>query len=250
MSEVQLLERLKPRVDKTIKSLRKTKFRVDPIGGAAYSRATSIVSAAYKRHGQILEEAIRIRLSDCDYFSVWHEPDFQIPSMADHAIAARNAELDDSLPIELPYDQPGQSRSIQIDALVFDKRIGSLRSYEIKRGNGYFDSGKKRSILRDVLATQALLKSYGAKHSMIASIVESRVIAYYGIKPLPAPYSLAGDELDDHFVFPVTKYVEEVNDYFRTLLYQLLQEVGSPAQMDMFEDLCERCPMRNGAVAN
>lgn len=140
----------------------------------------------------------------------------------------------------MPYGDPG--RKIQIDAFVFDSRINSLRSYEIKRGNGHFDAGKKRSLLRDTLCTQALLRSYGEKRGHTPSIVEARVICYFGIKALPDPLSMTGEELDDHFVFPVHAQVERVNAYFKEQLYALLQTVEGEAEM---AGLCLECPRRS-----
>jgi len=55
------LERVAPVVDETIESLARTAFIEDPIAGPRYSRATSIISSAYKRHGRILEAAVRGR---------------------------------------------------------------------------------------------------------------------------------------------------------------------------------------------
>ena len=246
MAVQSLVDRLRPFVDDTIASLAKTEFRIDPIGGEQYSKATSIVSAAYKRHGRILEEAIRTRLSDCEYFTVWHEPNFFVSTVADQAISGRNADISDSLPIELPYLDHG--RTIQIDAIVFDKRIDSIRGYEIKRANGDFDAGKKRSILKDLLALQSLLKSYAGKRGHAPSLAEARLIAYYGIKPLPAPLSIAGTEMDDHFVFPVVKYVEDVNDYFQEQLYELLRrEAGVELEIDPAA-LCDRCPLHRPGI--
>ena len=51
------MERVAPVVDETIRALAKTKFVQDPVAGLKYSRATSIVSSAYKRHNALLEEA-------------------------------------------------------------------------------------------------------------------------------------------------------------------------------------------------
>ena len=48
------MDRVAPVVNETIRALAKTKFINDPIAGESYSRATSIVSSAYKRHGKIL----------------------------------------------------------------------------------------------------------------------------------------------------------------------------------------------------
>lgn len=237
-----LLDRLIPVVDRTIGALAKTKFRIDPIGGERYSRQTSIISSAYKRHGQILEKAIRERLSESQYFTVWHDPEFNVSNIADRAIQGRNSDIPDSPLIELPYGDPG--RKIQIDAFVFDSRINSLRSYEIKRGNGHFDAGKKRSLLRDTLCTQALLRSYGERRGHSPSIVEAKVICYFGIKALPDPLSITGDDLDDHFVFPVYAQVERVNAYFKEQLYALLQSVGADAEAGA-NALCPECPHRS-----
>jgi hypothetical protein len=224
-------------------SLAAAKFRIDPIGGERYSLATSIVSAAYKRHGRILEDAIRMRLSDCPYFTVWHDENFTISNVADHALTGRNADIENSLPIELPYLDYG-GRTIQVDAFVFDRRVASVRGYEIKRANGDYDSGKKRSILKDLLGLQSLVKSYASKRGHVASIAEARLIAYYGVKPLPDPLCISGDEMDDHFAFLVKRYVSEVNEYFKEQLYVLLKRItGLPPELDR-SVLCDRCPLQ------
>jgi hypothetical protein len=58
------MERVAPVVNETIRALAKTKFINDPIAGESYSRAKSIVSSAYKRHGKILETALRESLRE------------------------------------------------------------------------------------------------------------------------------------------------------------------------------------------
>lgn len=237
-TNVDTLDAMRPIVDATIAALGRAKFRVDPIGGERYSRQTSIISSAYKRHGQILEIAIRHRLSQSKYFDVWHEPTFKVSDIADRAIRGRNSDIPDGSLIELPYGDAG--RSLQVDAFVFDRRIGSLRAYEIKRGNGNFDAGKKRSLLRDVLCTQSLLRSYGTARGLNPSIVETRVICYFGVRALPDPLSLVAEELDDHFVFPVHAHVERVNNYFRECLYLLLETISAGG--DDQHMLCSECP--------
>jgi hypothetical protein len=242
MLKADLLDRLRPMVDRTIESLAKTQFRTDPIGGDLYSRQTSIISSAYKRHGQILETSIRERLRDSPYFEVWHESLFRVSDIADRAIRGRNSDIPDGSLIELPYGDAG--RAIQIDAFVFDRRINSLRAYEIKRGNGHFDAGKKRSLLRDTLCVQSLLKSYGKSRGHDSSLCEARVICYFGIRALPAPLCLVGEELDDHFVFSVYSHVNRVNEYFREKLHMLIEAIRADQDLD-FDGLCERCPIKS-----
>ena len=52
------MERMQPVILESVARLANTTFRLDPIGGKKYSRATSIISSAYKRHGQILGRAL------------------------------------------------------------------------------------------------------------------------------------------------------------------------------------------------
>ncbi|QPH53812.1 hypothetical protein [Pontivivens ytuae] len=235
------LDKLRPVVDDTISASARARFRTDPIGGERYSRQTSIISSAYKRHGQILERALRERLSESEYFTVWHEPEFRVSDIADRAINGRNSDIPDGGLIELPYGDP--ARTIQVDSFVYDSRIKSLRAYEIKRGNGHFDAGKKRSILRDVLCTQSLLRSYGSATGLDISIAEARVICYFGVRALPPPLSLVAEDLDDHFVFSVKSHVERVNQYFQEQLYMLLEGINSQTQLD-FDGLCATCPIK------
>lgn len=213
------METVKPVVDKTIYDLSRTKFRPDPIGGPRYSRMTSIISSAYKRHGQILERALIERLKESNRLEVWSEKTFAI-SAAAHNLAANNPSA--CLKAILPY---GESyRTTQVDIMVYDLSDGVLRSYEVKRGNGDFDAGKQRSILNDLLAQQVLLKSYGEQRGLTVSNAEAKIIFYYGRRSIKPPFSLIGAELDAHFKFDVYGPVELVNNYFRERLYGLLEQ--------------------------
>ncbi len=212
------MERVAPIVDDTIAALSRVTFVEDPIAGVRYSRATSIVSSAYKRHGRILEVALRESLRDSNRHKVWHDDAFRVSREAD--ALASTQDLDACLRSTLPYGQSG--RRLQIDMLAFDGADQSIRAYEIKRGHGQFDAGKIRSITRDLKCIQVLLKSYGEFCQLKATAAESKIIFYYGIRSIPRPWSLVKDDLDEHFGFPVAEKIEQANDYFRTRLHALL----------------------------
>jgi hypothetical protein len=186
-----------------LRALAKVKFVEDPIAGARYSRATSIVSSAYKRHGRILEFASGRAFA--------------------RAIGIRSGmtTLSRFQQTTLPY---GNSvRTLQVDMVAFDSADESIRAYEIKRGNGQFDAGKIRSITRDLKCIQVLLKSYGEVAKFKPTSAESKIIFYYGVRSIPRPWSLIKGELDGHFGFPVVERIEQANDYFRTKLHTLLE---------------------------
>ena len=212
------MDRVKPVVDETIKALARTKFILDPIAGPKYSRATSIISSAYKRHGRILETALRESLRDSNRHAVWQDDVFRVSRAADGLVGTLGE--DDFPNAELPY---GDSiRTLQVDMMTFDHADNTIRAYEIKRGNGHFDAGKIRSIRRDLFCVQVLLRSYGKVRKMAPVAAESRIIFYYGVRSIPRPWSLVGKELDTHFGYPVTAKIEQANEYFQTKLYALL----------------------------
>ena len=213
------MERVAPVVDDTIRMLAKVKFVEDPIAGVRYSRATSIISSAYKRHGRILEIALRESLRESNRHKVWNDDAFRVSLEADSI--ASTQELDGCLQTTLP--SYGHSvRKLQVDMVAFDNADQSIRAYEIKRGNGQFDAGKIRSIKRDLKCVQVLLKSYGEFCKLKPVAAEAKIIFYYGVRSIPKPWSLIKGELDEHFGFPVAERIEQANDYFRNKLKALL----------------------------
>jgi len=213
------MERVCPIVDETIQALARTKFIEDPVAGSKHSRNTSIISSAYKRHGKILETALRESLRESNRHQVWQEDAFRVSRAADALVGSQTEEA--SRQSELPY---GDSvRTLQIDMIAFDNADRTLRAYEMKRGNGQFDAGKIRSIRRDLLCVQVLLKSYGQVANVAPVNAESKIIFYYGMRSIPRPWSLVRDELDVHFGFPVVARIEEANAYFRAKLHELLE---------------------------
>ena len=218
--EPGFMERVGPVIDETIRSLARKRFIEDPIAGNRHSRNTSIISSAYKRHGRILETALRESLRDSNRHRVWKEDLFKVSRAADQLV---NSQSDDECRrTTLPYGD-STIRTIQIDMIAFDEADQTIRAYEVKRGNGQFDAGKIRSIRRDLLCAQVLLRSYGEVFKFKPVAAESKIIFYYGMRSIPKPWSLVKGELDEHFGFPITPKVEQANDYFRAKLHELLE---------------------------
>jgi hypothetical protein len=215
------LERLRPLIDDTIDKLRRTEFREDPIAGRKYSRATSIISSAYKRHGQILERALLERLKDCPRFEVWSEDSFKLSHESLNQLRIYD-RIEKCLSITLPYGDV--DRAIPIDIVVFDSASKTLRTYNVKRGNGAYDAGKRRIILGELLRVNMLLLDYGRQMGRLARVAEARIVFYYGLRSLPEPLSLVASELDAHFGFSVVAAVEHVNAYFKRRLHAVIEE--------------------------
>jgi hypothetical protein len=215
-----LIASMSAEIEQTIAHLDSSTFTPDPIAGRKYSRIASVVSSAYKRHGFILEQAILKRLRQCPHLQVWNEDEFQISELATRLLGQISGP-EEIFSHQVEY-AVGKSRSLQIDAVVYDNRSRILRSYEIKRGSAYFDAGKRRSMLNDVLCTQTLLASYGKHKGLRIAQSFSHVVFWYGKMSLKPPFGVRGKDLDSHFDWPVYDAVEEVNRLFRDKLMELL----------------------------
>ncbi|MGF1543472.1 MAG: hypothetical protein ACFB00_03040 [Parvularculaceae bacterium] len=222
-------DRVIPIVDDTIEKLARKEFVEDPIAGPLLSAQTSIISSAYKRHGKIIEAAMIEGLRDSNRFEVWSEAAFKVSKAADTLIGLM--EDSDFPEATLPYGYT--CRTVQIDLIAYDHTDQVLGAYEIKRGNGHHDSGKQRSMKRDLQAIQILLKNYGATFNKPAETAHSRIIFYYGMRSIPRPFSLVGEELDDHFGYPIQEKIEKVNEYFRTRLFEILSRLESESKARM-----------------
>lgn len=214
------LDRVLPFVDRTVDKLGEAKFRVDPIAGRKYSRATSVMSSAYKRHGNILGLSLLERLKDCARLRVWVEDDFKLSHESLRECRATD-QVGPLLRRRLPYGD--RERAIKIDILVYDERSSSLRSYNVKRGNGSYDGGKRRIIQQDLVRTHMHLEDYGSRIGLDVESVQAHIIFYYGLLSLPKPFSLSGDELDEHFDFKVQEAIETVNQYFSRQLLGIIE---------------------------
>lgn len=217
-----LVEKLSTEIESTIEKLKTKKFRPDPIAGKHFSKIVSVMSSAYKRHGFIIEKAILEQLKTNPDFVVWEEPKFFVTQIADHLVDATIDNPEKVFETESNYVEG--HRSLQIDTIVLNKKTNEISSYEIKRGNGVHDAGKKRSILRDLLCVQILLKSYGRNKNFDISSARSFIIFYYGQCSIKKPFSLTREELDKHFGCSVSQEVEELNEFFRSKLFEILTD--------------------------
>ncbi len=215
-----VLDLVKDEIEKTIQSLESKTFLADPIAGPHFSKITSVMSSAYKRHGFILERAVLETLKQYPHLQVWREERFHVPSNVDHMVNGSIEAGAKLIGTDYPYSEG--ERTLQVDVITFDQNSGIIRAYEIKRGFGLHDSGKRRSMLRDTLCVQVLLKSYGKERGLNVTQAFSHIIFYYGQCSIPKPFSLTGAELDEHFGVPVLEIVEEVNKHYKARLFAIL----------------------------
>lgn len=214
----ELLDPVFRKVDATINRLARKQFAADPLVGERYGRITSIVSSAYKRHGAIIEQALLAALTSANHLQVWFDPLFRVSPEAD-MLAGSDASTAGT---SLRYGAENFTRTLQVDVFVYNRETSLLGAYECKRGFGYHDSGKKRSMLRDLRCLQMLLRSYGEGRGLSADAAEAHIIFYYGQCSIGRLWALTRADLDEHFQAPIATQIEQVNAYFGDKLNDLL----------------------------
>jgi hypothetical protein len=212
-------------IDRTINGLFEREFDADPLVGEHLSRITSVVSSSYKRHGNIIELAMLESLKRRRGLEAWTDADFKISASADALANNLVADPEASLTTRINYEPKGD-RTLQIDLIVFDNKRKHLGLYEIKRGYGLNDAGKKRQMLRDLVCMQVLGASYGEHRGYDVKTVHAHVIFYYGKQSLKEPFALSGDRLNEHFGFNVRRDVEDANSMFKRRLLSGLEAIA------------------------
>ncbi|WP_415237527.1 hypothetical protein, partial [Sneathiella sp.] len=171
-------------IDDTIDRMLKKDFVEDPILGKQLSHAASIAGSTQKRHGLVLEKSILFSLKQYETldFLVWDDPMFGVSAVADNMVNAAKDPFS-LLGTDVPYGEA--VRTLQIDLIVYDREKKHLSAYEIKRGNAVHDAGKKRSIIRDYVCLNLLLKEYGRSRELEVQTSSCNIIFYYGSLSIP-----------------------------------------------------------------
>ena len=216
------LERLKPLVDNTVSKLQKKEFDPDPIAGSYLSKVVSVMGSAYKRHTYILKRSLIELLKDRSDLIVLEDTKFYINNQTDRLIEHYFNKPETILTKEVDYIEDG--RLITIDLITYNKNTNLINSYIIKRGNGMYDGGTKKLLMKDILSLKVLLKSFSKFKNFNANKTMSNIIFYYGKRSIPKPFSLIRDDLDEHFNFAVREKIEKVNEYFKLSLIKMTNE--------------------------
>ena len=122
---------------------------------------------------------------------------------------------------QVPYEDLGP-RSLQIGLAAYEVDTKTLNLYEVKRGSGLHDAGKRRQILRDLLCMELQAKSYGKSKGFEVDQSRAHIIFYYGKCSIKQPFALTSDGLNTHFGFPIKEEAEAANALFKKRLFEIL----------------------------
>jgi hypothetical protein len=192
-------------------------FPVDPIIAPELSRAISCIGSVVKRHGGLIELGIAGALKASDRFVVLTNVSLPLTKGAAQLLDARNSD-EDLANIRLSADSEADG-IVNLDLVVVDPEARWAGTYEIKRGNGVTESGKRRPTVRKLRAARLVLASYVHQlgYGPIESVT-SAVIDYFGGSGFEADFTVTRDQLDAHFGVPVVAMVDAMTATVREAL--------------------------------
>jgi len=215
-------------------------FPVDPLIGTELSRALSCIGSVVKRHGGLIELGIAGALRVSDRFVLLPNVAIPLTKAALQLLDAKNT--DETLSkIKLAADSEA-SGIVNVDLVVVDPEAGWAGAYEIKRGNGTTEHGKRRPIMRRLRAVRLVLASFVDQlgYGPIKTAT-SAVIDYFGASGFDPHFTITREQLDDHFGVPVTATVDAMTMAVRDAL-----EAELPA---LFEPVFDRMTLPKDGMA-
>jgi hypothetical protein len=183
------------KVRRTIGDITEKAFQNDPLVVPGASLLTSKISSAYKRHGLILEEALRTALNTRGDLLAW----------------------DDTIAV------PVRANPIQIDLVTYQANTQTLKAYEIKRGFNNQDAEARHSIEERLTALLGVLPSYAISKKLSAAAFDVAVVGYYDPVSgrIGAHRVIGSPDFASEFGLATAAFVETVNDYFRHCLLRV-----------------------------
>jgi hypothetical protein len=202
-------------------------FPEDPVIGPDLSRALSVLGSTVKRHGGLIELGIAGALIASDRYVVLTNVTLPVTKAAAQLLDAKNSEQA-LAKIKLSADSEAEG-IVNVDLVVVDPDAKCAGAYEIKRGNGATEHGKRRPIMRKLAAAQLVLASYVRQAGYgTMETVTSGVIDYYGASGFNPDLTLSRDQLDEHFGVPVVATVEAMTSALQKELQAALPRLFGP----------------------
>ena len=203
-------------------------FSVDPIVGPALSRCFSVIGSLIQRHGLLIQRTLADALLASGRFDVLFNVQIPLTETARDLLVSRNAP-GSLAKINLQSDSRA-IRMVTLDLLVIDLEARWAGVYDVKRGNGASDNGKRRKLERDLHGVRLVLADHLVKlgYEGIDDVTVG-IIDYYGLSTFSREIKILGCELDEHFGVPVMNHVEALTEALGNALQAELPDLLRPA---------------------
>jgi len=208
-------------IERRLAAVRRRKIKIDPVLGPA-SGIVSRLGSLPKIDGDIIHAAIVDAIRAWTNLTVLPEWRTPISDGADRlAAGGRHATC---LVTDLPYDAQVVD-TVKVDLVTIDPVTGVATAFEVKRGHGDHDSGKRQKIIDDLIRVRLVLAGHLREcgHTEVRTAAV-RLVSYYGCGATGPIPTLTRESIDQHFGVPVTTMVGAAAELMRAAALGILQD--------------------------
>ncbi len=178
--------------DRTIASLASVSFRTDPLFSVCDSYRSSLQESAKKRHGAVIEAAFRDAFRTFDGVEVFCEK---------HTEFGR-----------------------EFDAVVYVRSKKILLGFDVKRGIGHHDSGKKREMASSLPIMEDKLREMAKAYGIDATTVKYAFYHHYSQDDRGHVGSITAAEIKRMTGVNPESTITDATIYFAKLVNNLISE--------------------------
>jgi hypothetical protein len=214
---------------KTLEEALKGRHPTDPLLGTSMSRLVSIINAAVKRSGPLIEQALDVALEQAG-FVVFRQVGMPVSKAAQNLVAFN--DMRSLRGVSVASDAPTDGPMIVYDLLVYCPRTRRAVLLEIKRGSGKTEVRKIKPMTHALKAGSLQIRTHLKRLGIKAHHVDAKLVDYYGRSGFADDVRITGAELDRYFGAPVQGLIEAVLGEVRRRLFAALPNLLAQAMAE------------------
>lgn len=203
----------------------------DPFLGLHYGYQHRVLGSLVRRSGTIMQLALREILREVPHLLVLNVTEVPISEEVDRAAATY--DIAGARETHLEYDPEGP-RVVRPDVITLTigdvrhdcRRTGTLDFIDIKRGGGRLASGALRALRLNLLALQMQGRSFGEHLDLRVRETNAWAVSLFGETGLSPDLTIAGEDLDAYYDYPVSTRLAEAMLFARDELSRRLPRAG------------------------
>jgi hypothetical protein len=214
---------------KTLDEALQGRHPTDPLLGVSLSRLVSIINAAVKRSGPLIEQALDVALERAG-FVVFRQVGMPVSRAAKNLVAFN--DMRSLRGVSVASDAPADGPMIVYDLLVYCPKSRRAVLIEVKRGSGKTEVRKIKPISAALKAGSLQIKTHLRRLGIKAHHVDAKLVDYYGRSGFDDEIRITGAELDRYFGASVQGLIEAVLGEIRRRLFAALPNLLAQAMAE------------------
>jgi hypothetical protein len=199
-----------------VANARRAVFVSDPVLGPHLSQIASLLASVVKRHGCLIELALKDALERSDRYLVLRDVAMPITTTTQELV--RTGTIAQLATTSVALTGP-VAQIVKLDLIVIDRQQNRAVIAEVKRGSGKSEARKRHQIEWVLRCAQVQAIAFLASLNLHVVSARAVLIDVYGRAGYSPDLSVSGSAIDDLFEVPVLPAIEAVTGLLAARLH-------------------------------